>query len=178
MRPGAAIALLGALGIACGESGTIKPPKHSLDGSLSVVMDLGYDEAFIDTTTNEVALRFVRHKGTTDDTTLKITWAQAGQALNTPSTIDLGEARPDDPATQRSIVSRNVLDDPRRVFPLLIVGPPCDAMGCRGPSKMSFVDKIKPDSTVRGQFNITFVNGVDFANGRTVYGPFSAKVPP
>ena len=58
------------------------------------------------------------------------------------------------------------------------MGPPCDAMGCRGPSKMSFVDQIKPDSKVRGQFNITFVNGVDFANGRTVYGPFTAKVPP
>ena len=177
MTRAAAIALCGAIGTGCG-SGTIPPPKHYLEGSLSVVMDLGWDNAFIDTTTDEVAVRFVRHKGATDDTPFKIVWAQAGQALNTPATLDLGEARPDDASRQRGIVSRNVLDDPRRVFPLMVVGPPCDAMGCRGPSKMSFVDKIKPDSKVRGQFNITFVNGVDFANGRTVYGPFTAKVPP
>ena len=178
MRRRVLSALCGALLVGCGSGGTIPGPKHGLDGSLSVVMDLGYDEAVIDTTTDEVALSFIRHKGTTTDTVLKITWAQAGQALNTPSTIDLGEARPDDATRQRSIVSRNVLDDPRRVFPLLVVGTPCDAMGCRGPSKMSFVDQIKPDAKVRGQFNITFVNGVDFANGRTVYGPFTAKVPP
>lgn len=176
MRAVAAIPLLGALA-ACG-SGTVPGPKFGLEGSLSVVMDLGYDECFLDTTTDEVAVRFVRKKGGTEDTSLKITWAQAGQTLNTPSTIDLGEARPDDPTRQRTIISRNVLDDPRRVFPLLVVGPPCDATGCRGPSKLSFFDQIRSDSTVRGQFNITFVNGIDFANGRTVYGPFSAKVPP
>ena len=179
MRPSAAIALLGAFSAACGSGGTIKPPRYTLQGSLSVVMDLGYDESLIDTTTDEVALRFVRHKGATDDVSFKITWAQAGQVLNTPATIDLGEARPDDASRQRSIASRNVLDDPRRVFPLMVVGPACDPMkGCTGPSKLSFIDQIKPDTRVRGQFNITFVNGVEFANGRTVFGSFIAKVPP
>jgi hypothetical protein len=175
VRSLAAIALVAALAAGCGK-GT--GPKYSLEGSLSVVMDLGYDECFLDTTTDEIAIRFVRHRDSGDDTPLKVTWAQAGQTLNTPATIDLGEARPDDATRQRSIVSRNVLDDPRRVFPLLVVGEPCGMNGCRGPSKLSFVDKIMQDSKVRGQFNITFVNGVEFANGRTVYGQFIAKVPP
>ena len=66
-------------------------------------------------------------------------------------------------AVQRAL---KVLDDPRRVFPLMVRG------------KMTFFDKIKPDAACRGQFNVTFENGIDFANGRTVYGPFTAKVPP
>ena len=170
------LAPLAAFCCGCGSS-SIPGPRFGLEGSLSVVMDLGFDEAFLDTTTNEVAVRFVRHRGGTDDTPLKIIWAQAGQALNTPATIDLGEPRPDDPIRQRGNVSRNVLDDPRGMggmgFPLMVQGP---ATG--GPSKMSFIDQILPDRFVRGQFNITFVNGTGFANGRTVYGQFSAKVPP
>jgi hypothetical protein len=153
-------------GVGCGANGSVPAPKYSLEGSLSAVMNLGWDEAFIDTTASEVAVRFVRRKGMTEDTTLKVTWAQAGQALNTPATIILAEARPDDPTRQRTIVSRNVLDDPRNVFPELAVG------------KMIFFDQIKPDARVRGELNMTFVNGIEFANGRTIFGPFTAKVPP
>ena len=129
-------------------------------------MDLGWDSCVLDTTSDEIALRFIRKRGDTEDVPLKIVWAQAGQELITPSTIDLAEMRPDDANRQRSIVTRNVLDDKRNVFPLLVRG------------KMSFFEKIKADSTVKGQFNITFENGIDFANGRTVFGPFTAKVPP
>jgi len=158
------IALCGALSMGCGP-GT--GAKHALEGSLSVVMDLGWDDCVLDTTSpDEIALRFTRNNKGAMDTPLKIVWAQAGQELITPATIDLAEMRPDDMNRQRSIVSRNVLDDSRRVFPLLIRG------------KMTFFDKIASDSTVKGQLNITFENGIDFANGRTVFGPFTAKVPP
>lgn len=158
---------LAALLAGCGGNGSVPKARFELEGSLSVVMDLGWDECVLDTTSpDEIAVRFVRIRGATMDTPLKIVWAQAGQVLNTPATIDLAEMRPDDPNRQRSIVTRNVLDDKRSVFPLLVRG------------KMSFFDQIRPDSTVKGQFNITFENGIDFANGRTVFGPFTAKVPP
>lgn len=166
VRVAGTIGVSAALLWGCG-TGTVRPPAFGMEGSLSVVMELGWDEAVLDTTSDEIAVRFLRKRGTTTmDTPLKITYAQAGQALNTPATLDLAEARPDDSTRQRSIVSRNVLDDPRRVFPKLSRG------------RLIFFDKIRPDSIVRGQFNITFVDGIDFANGRTAYGPFTARVPP
>ena len=136
MRRAAAIALFGVLQLGCGSKGGVAPAKYNLEGSLSVVMDLGWDSCVLDTTSDEIALRFVRKRGETEDVPLKIVWAQAGQDLVTPSTIDLAEMRPDNPNRQRAIVTRNVLDDKRNVFPLLIRG------------KMSFFDKIKPDSSV------------------------------
>lgn len=166
MRAAALIALFGAALSGCGGKGANAPARFQLEGSLSVVMDLGWDSAELDTTSDEIAVRFIRKRGTTTDTPLKIVWAQAGQELNTPSTIDLAEARPDDPNRPRTVVTRNVLDDKRTVFPLIVRG------------KLSFLTKIVPNSSVKGQFNITFENGIDFANGRTIYGPFTAKVPP
>lgn len=158
--------LIGATLAGCGPRGTVPPAKYGLEGSLSVVMDLGWDECFLDQTADEIAVRFVRKRGETADTPLKIVWALAGQTLNTPSTISLSEPRPDDANRQRAVVSRNVLDDKRTTFPLMVVG------------KLSFLEEIRSDSTVKGQFNITFENGIEFANGRTIYGPFNAKVPP
>lgn len=160
------ILTVGLLLSGCTGGGSVAPAKFQLEGSLSVVMDLGWDECVLDTTSDEIAVRFVRKRGATMDTSLKVVWAQAGQVFNTPSTIDLAEARPDDPNRQRSIVTRNVLDDKRSVFPKVIRG------------KMSFFDQIRPDTSVKGQLNLTFENGIEFANGRTVYGPFTAKVPP
>jgi len=178
----AAIALFGVLLSGCSAAGSkVKPARFQMEGSLTDVMELGWDECFIDTTApDEIAVRFVRKRGENDagaleDTPLKIVWAQAGQVLNTPSTIDLAEPRPDDPNRQRAVVSRNVLDDKRSVFPLMVRSDPNNP---KGPGRMSFLDQILPDSTVRGTFNITFENGIDFANGRTVFGSFTAKVPP
>ena len=153
----------------CGTGGmSSRRGQFFLEGSLSVVMNLEWDECFIDTTApDEIGVRFQRNKGPVQkDTTLKIVWAQAGQMLNTPAKIVLAEQRPDDPNRQRTTVTRNVLDDKRTTFPLLVRG------------EMTFFDEIRPDAQVRGQFNMTFENGIEFANGRTVYGPFTAKVPP
>jgi hypothetical protein len=167
VRTAAIIGLFGVSLCGCSGGGTVPRARFELEGSLSVVMDLGWDDCVLDTTApDEISVRFIRNRGATMDTPFKIVWAQAGQMLITPSTIDLAEARPDDASRQRSIVSRNVLDDKRSVFPKLVRG------------KMSFLDEIRTDSTVRGQFNLTFENGIDFANGRTVYGPFTARVPP
>lgn len=153
---------------ACGTGGmSSRKGQYFLEGSLSVVMNLEWDECFIDTTSpDEVSVRFQRNKGTQMDMPLKIVWAQGGQTLTTPSKIVLAEARPDNPMVQRTTVTRNVLDDKRTTFPPLVRG------------EMTFFDEIKPDARVRGQFNMTFENGIEFANGRTVYGNFIAKVPP
>lgn len=168
MIRGLTIVLLGTALWGCGTGGmSSRKAQYYLEGSLSVVMDLGWDQCFIDTTApDEVGVRFQRNKGMQMDTPLKIVWAQAGQVLNTPAKIVLAEQRPDDPTRQRTTVSRNVLDDKRTTFPLLVRG------------EMTFFDQIKPDAQVRGQFNMTFENGIEFANGRTVYGQFIAKVPP
>ena len=175
MRTAAAIALFAALLSGCGaRSGTL-PAKYQLQGSLTDVMDLEFDECLLDTPTDEIAITFIRKRGMTMDVPLKIVWAQAGQTLNTPSTIDLAEPRPDDASRQRAILSRNVLTDTRTSFPLMVVSDPSKPTG---PGRLSFLDEIKPDSKVRGQFNITFENGIGFANGRTIYGQFTAKVQP
>ncbi len=166
MNGAATIALVGVLLSGCGTGSGDPRALYQLEGSLSVVMDLGWDECFIDTTSDEIAVRFVRKRKTATDTPLKIVWAQAGQVLNTPSTVDLAEPRPDDANRQRGTITRTVLDDNRSVFPLMVRG------------KLTFFEQIRPDAFVKGQFNVTFENGIDFANGRTIYGPFTAKVPP
>ncbi len=164
-----AIILLASFGAGCGTGGmSSRRGQFSLEGSLSVVMNLEWDECFIETTSpDEIGVRFQRNKGPVQkDMPLKIVWAQAGQTLTTPSRIVLAEQRPDDPNRQRTTVTRNVLDDKRTTFPLLVRG------------EMTFMDQIRPDAKVRGQFNMTFENGIEFANGRTVYGNFIATVPP
>ena len=158
-------ALLSSLLCGCG-AGSIPKARYALEGSLSVVMELGWDEAFLETPPGELGVRFVRKKGSTEDIALKLVWLQGTQTFNAPASIDLAEADPNDSARQRSVVSRNVLGDARRSFPNMARG------------ELILLDQIKADTTVRGQLHITFQNGVGFANGRTIYGSFSAKVPP
>jgi len=139
--------------------------KHVLEGSLSVVMDLGWDKCTIEVTPDDVAVTLVRDRGTLQDVTLKVDYALLGQTLNTPSSVDLAEIRPDT-MTPRGEISRQTNNDPRTMFPNIVRG------------QLIFFDQIKPAAHVNGQFNATFEDGIEFANGRTVYGPFDATMPP
>lgn len=160
MRRLAAIAAFGLT--ACGAPNAA---KHQLEGSLTQVMDLGYDEARVSLTDLDVSLLFVRKQSALEDSVLKVTWAKAGQELNTPSQVDLAEPRPDNGAV-RGTLSRDVRDDPRRLFPDPIRG------------KMIFFDRIQAGGKVHTKFNVTFENGTTFASGRTVFGELDATVTP
>lgn len=166
MRPAALAAwvLLALPAAGCGPVQKTAPtPKFGLEGSLSVMMSLRYDVAHIDITTNDLAIRFARKQGEGEDTVLKVTAAIADLELAANGTIDLAEAGPS--GTQRGVVSRDVLDDPRRLFPRLLRG-------------RVILNKV-PESAgpnVKGDLSVLFENGTEFASGRTVFGTFEADV--
>jgi hypothetical protein len=144
---------------ACGPS---KGPAHKLEGSLSTVMDLGYDKAMIDSSTDTVAVKFLRVKDG-ENVVLRISASLSGASADANVPLDLAEVTPLGP--QRGSVSRNVLDDPRQTFPSLERG------------RLLFLASIRPGERVRGEFNVTFANGTEFASGRTAFGDFDAEVP-
>jgi hypothetical protein len=162
---------------ACGGQG----PRFRLEGSLSQLMNLQYDEARIRLTTQTMSLDFVRKRalgdtrlpdggmtevGTSEDFVLQIGYQLLGDAPPNNQAIDLTFL--DENGNFRTTLARNVVNDPRRTFPPLRVGS-------------LFLDRT-PDpvamNTVNGDFNITFENGVEIASGRTVFGKFAAKVIP
>lgn len=147
---------------ACGSSTQEPGPKHHLEGSLTTIMDLGYDSAQVDITTEEVAVRFVRTQGAGEDTVLKVSASLIGAAADAETTIDLDELAPS--GAQRGRISRNVLDDPRREFPALRTG------------RLLFHRAPVSGQTAPGEFSVTFENGTEAASGRTVYGDFEATV--
>ncbi len=158
---------IAALVFACG-CGNPDGAKNVLEGSLSVVMDLGWDKCNIEVTPDDVAVTFIRVKGSMgqlQDVTLKVDYALLGQTLNTPSRVDLAEIRQDN-QKPRGEISRQTQGDPRTTFPDIVMG------------ELVFFDNIKAGAHVHGQFNARFADGIDFANGRTVYGPFDAVMPP
>ncbi|MFZ5468627.1 MAG: hypothetical protein ACOZIN_04240 [Myxococcota bacterium] len=147
---------------ACGSLGNEPDPKHRLEGSLTVMMDLGYDEAQVDLTTNEVAVRFVRDQGAGQDTVLKVAADLLGAVVEAGASLDLAEISPS--GAQRGSVSRDVLDDPRRDFPPLVRG------------RLLFNRSPISGERVPGEFNVTFENGTEVASGRTAFGTFEATV--
>ncbi len=159
-----ALPLLGLWALLSG-CGNPDGAKHVLEGSVSAVMDLGWDHCTIEVTSEDVAVTFFRDKGTLHDVTLKVTYALLGQMLNTPSYVDLAEIRQDN-MLPRGTVSRQTTGDPRQTFPNIRIG------------KLVFYDQIKAAAHVHGEFNVTFEDGIDFANGRTIFGPFDAQMPP
>lgn len=165
------------------------PPKFQLEGSLTQLMALGYDEARLrldydpnnPQPTDTLGIEFVRLRplgsdtlpdggmamvGDSEDMVLKIGYQLAGDAPPANQRLDLTFL--DENGMSRTTLSRNVLNDPRRAFPPLRVGS-------------LFLDR-QPDrvamNTVNGEFNLTFENGIEVASGRTIFGRFSAKVIP
>lgn len=176
--------------VACSPApGKQAPPKFQLEGSLTQLMALGYDEARLrldydpdnPQPTDTLGIEFVRLRplgsdmlpdgGTamvqdSEDMVLKIGYQLAGDAPPANQRLDLTFL--DENGVSRTTLSRNVLNDPRRAFPPLRVGS-------------LFLDR-RPDrvamNTVNGEFNLTFENGIEVASGRTIFGKFSAKVIP
>jgi hypothetical protein len=178
---------LGALS-ACSPPGQPTPPKFKLEGSLSQLMNLGYDEARLrldfdpnnPQPSDTLGIEFVRVRplgsnllpdgglvsavGASEDLVLKIGYQLAGDAPPANQRLDLTFL--DQNGMSRTTLSRNVLNDPRRSFPPLRVG---SLFLDRAPNRVAM-------NTVIGEFNLTFENGIEVASGRTVFGTFSARV--
>lgn len=172
-------AALGALlASACTPSDPSKAAaRYRLEGSLTQVMDLGYDEVRVILAPQDVSLLFVRQRpledapddggvqeeaGLSEDYPLKVGWALGMDMAPSGGRVDLTEEDAD--GNQRGVVSRNVLNDPRKLFPRLARGT------------LSFSRPPEPDTTVSGDFHCTFENGIEAASGRTVFANFTARV--
>jgi hypothetical protein len=166
---------------ACGDPKK-PPPKFRVEGSLSQVMDLGYDEARVLVAPEDISLLFVRihplgsvitddggtpdpnmMAGQSEDYPLKVAYRLLGDPAG--GRVDL--AALDTNGAQRGTVSRNVANDPRNALPPLVRGT------------LYFDHALDPGAAVHGDFNVTFENGIDAASGRTAFSTsFSAKVQP
>ena len=179
MRPLTAIMLVLSL-VSCGSPNA---PKGKLEGSLLTVMSLDYDDAVLSYSPGQFVIAFKRRRGTAlmndcvaggnCDTTLTVgarlepmPYPDGGMdAVTAPRTYELTEVLSD--GQQRGVVSRQVLDDPRTMFPPLRVGEltlqnvPQQGMGLKA----------------SGDFHCTFENGVEFASGKTVFSSFQAAFP-
>jgi hypothetical protein len=177
-RATAAVVALASLLGGCGVSdGKAPPARYSLEGSLLQLMDLGYDEARLQLAPDDLSVLFVRIKpldsiapdggtgtaGNSEDYPFKIGVALKGQPLFGNVRVDLAEL--DMNGTQRATFSRDVINDPRKLFP-------------KATRATLFLNKVpKVNETVSGDFNVTFEEGVQAASGRTVFSKgFSAKV--
>ena len=162
---------------ACEDDPRKRPPKFRLEGSLSQVMDLGFDEARVGVASTDISITFVRIRplggsevsedggtemvGTTEDYPLKVAYRLLGDPVG--GRVDLASL--DMNGAQRGVASRLVANDPRNVLPLILRGT------------MYFDRPLDPGATVGGDFHITFENGIDAASGRTVFATtFQAKV--
>lgn len=173
--PGVAGLLLLALG-ACGANDG-KTAKYRLEGSVSQVMDLGYDEVRVQPSEEDIAVSFVRVRklgstiedagsemaGVSEDYPFKVTVKLWGEPPFGGVRVNLAEVDLND--EQRGKFSRNVLNDPRRDFP-------------RAVRSTLYLDRAPttPGAKIHGDFNVTFENGIEAASGRTVFGTFDAKV--
>lgn len=139
--------------------------QQSLEGSLTAVLNLDYDLVYLERSDVDFAIRFAKKQGTGENTPLKVTVALLEGELDPPKLEwDLAERMPN--GAQRGIISRNVLDEAPVTFPDIL----------RGKLKLSSAPTERGQSTA-AELNFTFVNGIQPANGRTVFGNFTAKVP-
>ena len=143
--------------------------------------DLGYDEARVLVTAEDVAVLFVRTRpldtllpdggyamndmtGVTEDYPLKVTYALWGDDVPVKTRVNLAEVDPNNSKNFRTVVSRDVLNDPRKTYPTVQIGT-------------LILNKAPTEGAkLSGDFNITFSNGTETASGRTVFGTFDAKV--
>lgn len=161
---------------ACGDPNN-PPPKFRLEGSLTQVMDLGYDEARILKAPEDIALLFVRVKplgtstdggsaGVAEEYPFRVAYRFAGQdAPQGPIELELTAL--DDNGNQRGVAQRNVTNDPLIAFPEIHIG------------KLKLDQALTEGDLVTGSFHITFVTGTETASGRTCFSKaFTARVQP
>lgn len=152
----ALLVVLASMFTACG--GGAAP----LDGSLTAVMDVTYDRATLETTDGYLSLRFLKTRGEAEDVVLKVGVKLEGAVPDHSVKLDLAEQMS---GAQRGTATRNVLADPEHTaFPPLLRG-----------SFRADGDLTKA-TTVIGEVSLTFVQGIDTASGRAVFGSFEAEV--
>jgi hypothetical protein len=152
-------------------------PKFRLEGSLTQVMDLGYDEARILRAPEDIALLFVRIKplgdsldggtaGTAEEYPFRVAYRFPGdEPPQGPTVLDLTAL--DENNNQRGVAQRNVTDDPRNAFPEIKIG------------EVKFDAPLTEGKLITGSFHITFVSGTETASGRTCFAKtFTARVQP
>lgn len=163
---------------ACGSADGKKPPKYKLEGSLTEFFNFGYDEVRYESTAGaqDFAFSFIRYRGedpdagtpSGEDVPLKVT-VRTGlltpeqlESLDFNLAADAGNGGLD----QLGVLSRNVLNDPRRSFTTLQ----------RGSLKVNRLPAA-PGETCTGEFRATFDPGIEYSSGRTLFGTFTATAP-
>lgn len=147
-------------------------PRARLEGSLTTVMDLGYDESVLTFDGMEAIVSFRRKKGMGFDTVLAVTtrFEQAPLPDGGTESLRAGTYNLTDvllSGLPRGVVNRQVLDDPRTTFPPIRVG---EVRFANIPERNMGLPSV-------GDFHVTFVNGVEFASGKTVFSTFQAQFP-
>lgn len=145
-----------ALAAGCGR------PDKALEGSLTEVVDLTYRTADLTRGESDLAVRFVAPQGAGENVVLRLTVSTLGTLVNANEPIDLAE--PDANGQVRGTVTRNVLEDPLQTLPAIARG------------ELVFDRPLEGAGRVKGELHITFAQGTTVASGRTVFGPFEAKV--
>lgn len=163
MRTLACAIVVALCALACGGNG--KPPsaKYVLDGSLTELMDLGYDEVVLTETPEDISVRFVRKVGASEESVLKVSMALLDLVWAPGTEVDLTEVL--STGAQRGVISRNVTNDPRTLFPDLQRGT------------LLLRSLPMQGQKTRGEFRVTFINGIQPACGHTAYGSFEASNP-
>lgn len=144
-----------------------------LEGSLGQLFALQYDEARLQLAPQDLAVLFVKRRGAgvgadggvetaaNEDYPFKVTMALWDGGIAPNVAIDLTEESA--AGVQRGVFSRSVLNDPRTTFP-------------RATRAELTFDRIpEVGQSVKGNFHVTFEDGVEAASGRTVFGPFDVK---
>jgi hypothetical protein len=141
---------------------------RTVQGSLSVLMDMRYETIDIVMRGSDVTVRYVKpsnESGQGEDLVLAV--SARGLQLPFPAdaglpiTLDLAE---DIGAGQRGALARNVLNDPNQTFPAIDRG------------HMTFNNIPVLGQQTSGDFAVTFVLGEQFGDGRTLYDNFQGKV--
>ncbi len=139
------------------------PPKV-LDGSLGELLNLHYQDVTVQSDGTQVSVEYTSPQGDGSNTVFQVSAVFAGINLLPGTVVRLEEPSP--LGGQRGHVSRSVIDEPARAFPLIELG--------------EFELDALPDvsgQVVNGRFSVAFTNGTAFASGRTVFQSFEALVP-
>lgn len=173
-----------ALALLLGGAGCTPGPR--VEGSLSTLIGLRYDEARVFRTDDEVAVHFVavavaedgedpgevvdgaEPPAAAENTVLQVSARLAGLELVPGAALDVDLAEPmEGSGALRGTVGRAVLDEPPRAFPRI----------ARGRLQLAGSEVLESGTRLSGSFSVTFVNGVGFAAGHTAYATFEAIVP-
>lgn len=153
----AAVALAALPLLACA------PPKI-LDGSLGELLDLHYQDVTVQSDGTQVSVEYTNPQEGGTNTVFQVSAVIRGIDFQPGTVVRLEEPSP--LGGQRGHVSRQVIDEPARAFPLIELGE----------FELDALPELSGQS-VRGRFSVAFMNGTAFASGRTVFHSFEALVP-